>query len=262
MMDAGRPAEAAAFAQRSVDADAVALHEPLPDRRRRAARQDAATRRSRRSGARSTRNAPNRRAVVRNLHAGLADCLARTGRAADAEREFQAELADIPWSPEGRVGLATLYRSQGRDAEARTVLAGLVTRLRSRPRTPTGRSSARSRCSATQPPRASGRRKARERFPRDSTALGFGDGAVGSVRSRCRVGTELPICRSYRRLSQRANARLSSSRLSTPPPAGGRPRRAPGRARRRIRRRGSATPIGRRGPSANARFRYSRPAAR
>ena len=68
-------------------------------------------------------------AVVRNLHAGLADCLARSGHGADAEREFKAELADIPWSPEGRVGLATLYRSQGRDADARTVLAGIVTAL-------------------------------------------------------------------------------------------------------------------------------------
>ena len=67
------------------------------------------------------------RAIVRNLHAGLADCLARTGRAADAEREFREELAAIPWSPEGRTGLATLCRAQGRDAEARAVLAGIVT---------------------------------------------------------------------------------------------------------------------------------------
>jgi Tfp pilus assembly protein PilF len=63
---------------------------------------------------------------VRNLHAGLADCLARSGATAEAEREFRAELAEVPWSPEGRVGLATLYRSQGRDADARVVLGGLV----------------------------------------------------------------------------------------------------------------------------------------
>ena len=73
------------------------------------------------------RRAPQ--AVVRNLHAGLADCLARTGREADAEREFKEEIAAIPWSPEARVGLATLLRSQSRDAEARTVLAGVVTAL-------------------------------------------------------------------------------------------------------------------------------------
>jgi tetratricopeptide (TPR) repeat protein len=65
-------------------------------------------------------------AVVRNLHAALADCLARAGRSAEAEREFQAELAAIPGSPEARVGLATLLRSLGRDAEAREVLAGLI----------------------------------------------------------------------------------------------------------------------------------------
>jgi Tfp pilus assembly protein PilF len=68
-------------------------------------------------------------AVVRNLHAGLADCLARTGHEADAEREFHAELAEIPASPEARVALATLLRSQRRDAEARTVLAGVVATL-------------------------------------------------------------------------------------------------------------------------------------
>jgi len=67
------------------------------------------------------------RAVVRSLHASLADCLARIGRQAEAEREFQVELETIPWSPEARVGLAMLYRSQGRDAEARSTLEGLVT---------------------------------------------------------------------------------------------------------------------------------------
>jgi tetratricopeptide (TPR) repeat protein len=66
-------------------------------------------------------------AVVRNLHARLADCLARTGDNAGAEREFQAELGEVPWSPEARVGLATLYRSQSRDADARAALAGIVT---------------------------------------------------------------------------------------------------------------------------------------
>jgi predicted Zn-dependent protease len=65
--------------------------------------------------------------VVLALHARMADCLARLGREPEAEREFQAEIAAIPWSRTGRVGLAMLYRSQGRDAEARTVLEGLVT---------------------------------------------------------------------------------------------------------------------------------------
>ena len=65
--------------------------------------------------------------VVRNLHAGLADCLARLGREGEAETEFLAEVEAIPYSREGRVGLAILYRSQGRDAEARRALEGLVT---------------------------------------------------------------------------------------------------------------------------------------
>jgi len=128
MMDSGRPAEAAAFARRSVEAD--------PSRYMSHFLIGAALQREGKCGdaipafaraIEAKRREPQ--AVVRNLHAGLADCLARTGREADAEREFQAELAAVPWSPEGRVGLATLLRSQSRDAEARTVLAGVVTSL-------------------------------------------------------------------------------------------------------------------------------------
>jgi Tfp pilus assembly protein PilF len=64
--------------------------------------------------------------VVPDIHSGTADCLARLGREAEAEREFLAEIALVPHSPEGRVGLATLYRSQGRDADSRRVLEGVV----------------------------------------------------------------------------------------------------------------------------------------
>jgi tetratricopeptide (TPR) repeat protein len=64
--------------------------------------------------------------VVLTLHARIADCLARLGRAPEAEKEFLAEIKDVPWSREGRVGLAMLYRSQGRDAEARSMVEGLV----------------------------------------------------------------------------------------------------------------------------------------
>jgi tetratricopeptide (TPR) repeat protein len=67
-----------------------------------------------------------RNAIVRNLHANMGDCLARLGREAEAEKEFLAEIDTIPYTREGRVGLATLYRAQGRDAEARRVLGGLV----------------------------------------------------------------------------------------------------------------------------------------
>src|SRR5205823_3448520 len=58
--------------------------------------------------------------------ARMADCLARPGREKEAEKEFLAEIQAIPWSRDGRVGLAMLYRAQGRDADARAVLEGLV----------------------------------------------------------------------------------------------------------------------------------------
>jgi tetratricopeptide (TPR) repeat protein len=64
--------------------------------------------------------------VIFTLHARIADCLARLGREAEAEKEFLAEITDVPWSREGRVGLAMLYRSQGRDGEARAMVEGLV----------------------------------------------------------------------------------------------------------------------------------------
>jgi Tfp pilus assembly protein PilF len=65
--------------------------------------------------------------VVPGLHSGLADCLARSGREADAEKEFRAEIDTLPYSKAGRAGLAALCRSQARDAEARAVLEGVVT---------------------------------------------------------------------------------------------------------------------------------------
>jgi tetratricopeptide (TPR) repeat protein len=128
MLDAGRLPDAAAFAQRSIDADPSRYmsHFLLGFVLQRQGKCDAAIG-SFRKAIDAKRSDPH--AVVRNLHAGLADCLARSGQTAEAEREFQAELVDVPWSPEGRMGLATLYRSQGRDADARTVLAGIVTTL-------------------------------------------------------------------------------------------------------------------------------------
>jgi tetratricopeptide (TPR) repeat protein len=91
----------------------------------------------RRAGRYETAAAEYRRAIasasrqkgllVRDLHAGLADCLARLGREAEAEAEFREEIALIPHSREARIGLGLLFRSQGRDAEARDALAGIVT---------------------------------------------------------------------------------------------------------------------------------------
>jgi tetratricopeptide (TPR) repeat protein len=125
MLDENKIADAAAFARRSLDADpARYLSEFVVGvAAQRSGRCDEAIAAFRRA-IEHKRREPS--AVVRNLHAGLADCLARTGHEAEAEQEFKAELAEIPWSPEGRVGLATLYRSQGRDTDARSVLGGLI----------------------------------------------------------------------------------------------------------------------------------------
>jgi Tfp pilus assembly protein PilF len=125
MLDANQPADAASFARRSLAADPSRYVSQfvlgvVAQRAGRCAEAIASFERA----IELKRAEPE--AVVRNLHAGLADCLARSGRDADAEREFKAELAAVPWSPEGRIGLATLYRAQGRDADARTVLAGLI----------------------------------------------------------------------------------------------------------------------------------------
>jgi arylsulfatase A-like enzyme/Tfp pilus assembly protein PilF len=71
-------------------------------------------------------NRLQRGTVLLTLHASMGDCLARLGHSAQAEAEFLAEIKAAPWSPAGRVGLAMLYRSEGRDAQARETLAALV----------------------------------------------------------------------------------------------------------------------------------------
>ena len=70
--------------------------------------------------------ARQKRLVVPGLYARTGDCLARLGRQAEAEAAFRAEIAEIPHTREGRVGLALLLRSQGRDQEARGVIEGVV----------------------------------------------------------------------------------------------------------------------------------------
>ena len=72
------------------------------------------------------RSASDTGRIFANLHASLADCLARLGREAEAEAEFRKELEFVPASRPGRVGLSMLLRSQGRDDEARAVIDGLV----------------------------------------------------------------------------------------------------------------------------------------
>jgi tetratricopeptide (TPR) repeat protein len=121
----GRLEEAAKCARRSLEADSrrVVGHVVLGTVARRAGRCEEAIQEYRRA---AEAQAGLRGLVVPGVHAGTADCLARLGREAEAEREFQTEIALIPHSPEGRVGLATLYRSQGRDAESRRILEGVV----------------------------------------------------------------------------------------------------------------------------------------
>ena len=121
----GRLAEAADDARRSVRADPrrATGHFILGVLARRAGRCEEALEEYRLAAAVQQLE---KRLMVPGLHAGIADCLARAGDEAAAEREFKAEIEAIPHSREGRVGLATLYRSQGRDREARSVLAGVV----------------------------------------------------------------------------------------------------------------------------------------
>ena len=128
-MDAGKPDEAAAFAQRSLEADRTRymsefLLGVIAQERKQC--DEAVTRFTHAIELKKVE--PH--AVVKNLHAGLAFCLARTGHPADAEREFKAELDVIPDSPEAHLGLATLYKTQGRAEEARQALTGLVASTR------------------------------------------------------------------------------------------------------------------------------------
>jgi superkiller protein 3 len=125
MLDEGRLDRAAENARRSLDADPqrVMSHFVLGVIAQKAGRYDEALAAFRKA---EEANRLQKGSVVLKLHASMADCLARLGREAEAEGEFQAEIRDVPWSAEGRVGLAMLYRSQGRDAEARSALSGLV----------------------------------------------------------------------------------------------------------------------------------------
>jgi tetratricopeptide (TPR) repeat protein len=126
MLDSGQLDRAAEYARRSLDADPrrVMSYFVLGVIAQRAGRYGDALTEFRRA---ERANDLEKGSLVLDLHANMGDCLARLGMEAEAEREFLAEVKAIPWSRQGRVGLAMLYRSQGRDAEARTTLAGFVT---------------------------------------------------------------------------------------------------------------------------------------
>jgi len=125
LLDLGRVDEAAAAARRSLEADP---QRPMSQFvlgvvAQKGGRYDEALSALRKA---EEANRLQKGSVIFTLHARMADCLARLGREAEAEKEFLAEIQDVPWSREGRVGLAMLYRSQGRDAEARAMVEGLV----------------------------------------------------------------------------------------------------------------------------------------
>ena len=125
MMDKRREADAVTFARRSIAADSQRSmsHFILGTVARQRGQCDQALL-SFEAAALAIARAQG--SVLRSLHFQTGDCLARLGREPEAEREFLAEIKALPRSIEGRVGLATLYRSQSRDQEARAVLSGLV----------------------------------------------------------------------------------------------------------------------------------------
>jgi Tfp pilus assembly protein PilF len=125
MMDRGELGRAAELARRSLQADdeRVMSHFILGVVAQKQSRCEEALGSFRRAEEVLRRR---KQTIVRNLHANMGDCHARLGREADAEKEFLAEIATLPHSREARVGLATLYRSQGRDAAARSVLGDLI----------------------------------------------------------------------------------------------------------------------------------------
>ncbi len=75
------------------------------------------------------------RVTLQNLQYLRGDCLARLGRAAEAEAAFHEEMRAFPGSPAPRAALAMLYASQGREAEARQTLTDLVRQLHTPRRT-------------------------------------------------------------------------------------------------------------------------------
>jgi arylsulfatase A-like enzyme/Tfp pilus assembly protein PilF len=125
MMDRGELGRAAELARRSLQADdeRVMSHFILGVVAQKQRRCEDALRSFRRA---EELLRLHEQTIVRNLHANMGDCLARMGREAEAETAFLAEIETLPQSREARVGLATLYRSQGRDGAARSVLGDLI----------------------------------------------------------------------------------------------------------------------------------------
>ncbi len=67
--------------------------------------------------------------TLQNLQFLRGDCLARLGRAREAEAAFRDEIRLFPGNAAPRAALAMLYASEGREAEARQSLTELVRQL-------------------------------------------------------------------------------------------------------------------------------------
>jgi arylsulfatase A-like enzyme/Tfp pilus assembly protein PilF len=63
---------------------------------------------------------------MQDVHLATADALAHLGRNGEAEVEFREEMMKFPQNPRARIGLAMLYRAEGRVREANDVLADMV----------------------------------------------------------------------------------------------------------------------------------------
>jgi choline-sulfatase len=61
-----------------------------------------------------------------DLHRNIADTLVHMERYGEAEAEFKEEIAEFPKNDRARVGLAMLYRAQGRLREANEVLLAML----------------------------------------------------------------------------------------------------------------------------------------
>jgi thioredoxin-like negative regulator of GroEL len=63
---------------------------------------------------------------MQDVHLAAADALAHLGRTDEAEAEFRDEMTKFPQNARARVGLAMLYRAEGRVREANNVLIEMV----------------------------------------------------------------------------------------------------------------------------------------
>jgi tetratricopeptide (TPR) repeat protein len=126
MLDKDRPDQAREYARRSLaqDKDRAMSHFVLGLLAQRAGRCEEAVPDFQQAEASNARRTAS---VILDLHYDLGDCLARLGRNDEAEAEFQKEVKTFPRGSKARVGLALLYRSLGRDQEARNALSGVVT---------------------------------------------------------------------------------------------------------------------------------------